>query len=101
VDAPTELTALLDKPPLEGFVFVKALGEGGMGTVSLLRHKETQEQIAIKLIRPEFMANVEIGKRFLREIQNSAVLRHSNIIRVRDAVHAGSSAFFTMEYCEG
>jgi serine/threonine protein kinase len=101
VNAPAELTALLGKAPLEDFVFVRALGEGGMGTVSLLRHQESQEHIAIKLMRPELMGNIEIGKRFLREMQNSAALDHPNIVRVRDAVHAGSSAFFTMEYCEG
>jgi len=52
-------------------------------------------------MRPELMANVEIRKRFLREMQNSAVLNHLNVVRVFNAVHAADSAFFTMEYCQG
>jgi len=49
VDAPTDSRALLDQAnsgadgleSLRDHVFVRELGQGGMGTVSLLRHTES------------------------------------------------------------
>lgn len=109
MDAPKDLAILLERArigtdgleALQDHVFIRELGQGGMGTVSLIRDRRNQEQVAIKLIHPELMANPEIKKRFLREMQNSAILKHPNIIRLRDAVETGDSAFFTMEYCDG
>jgi serine/threonine protein kinase len=105
VNATTEIRELLEKAkseatfaPIKGHVFERELGEGGMGTVALLYHPEKNEHVAIKLIRPN---NIEIKKRFLREMRNNAALQHTNVVGVRDAVAVADTLFFTMEYCEG
>ena len=106
---PPELEGLLNRAKgtagglnvLQPYTFVTQLGEGGMGTVSLLRHEQSGEQVAIKLIRPELMTHGDVRKRFLREMQNGSALRHVNIVRVLHAVHDGNDAFCLMEYCDG
>lgn len=76
------------------------LGEGGMAHVYRaedLSHKN--QQLAIKLLRPEVLSDQQIVSRFLREGELMRRLHHPNLAQVYDMgkaahFHAGKNQFF-------
>jgi WD40 repeat protein/tRNA A-37 threonylcarbamoyl transferase component Bud32 len=83
------------------YVLLERLGEGGMGQVLKARHQKLERMAAVKLIRPERLANPTIVERFQREARAAARLAHPNIVAVYDADEVGGTHFFAMEYVEG
>ncbi|MCU0654134.1 MAG: protein kinase [Polyangiaceae bacterium] len=71
-------TVLGDKYVIEG-----VLGEGGMAFVMSARHRELDESVAIKFLKPG-QQNEEIVRRFAREAKAMAKLRSQYIARVFD-----------------
>lgn len=82
---------------------VKALiGRGGMGNVYMARDQHTNEQIAVKHLKPEFVSdNSEIVERFRREAEILRELDHPNIVNIREAIFEDDSYFIIMDYIEG
>jgi uncharacterized protein (TIGR03067 family) len=95
VDLPA---ALIGHPRYEP---TRLLGTGGMGTVWLAQHRVMGRQVAVKVIRPEFVAKPGAAERFHRETQAAARLHHPNIVTAFDAENAGESHLLAMEYVEG
>ena len=82
---------------------VRALGEGGMGTVYLgVQEGEGFERpVAIKVIRGG-MVTAEVLRRFQLERRILAALRHPNIAHLLDAGSTGDGRpYFVMEFIEG
>lgn len=57
------------------------LGEGGMGAVYLARHKQTEEQVAVKVLRSRIRVDERARQRFLREIEATRTLRHPHLVQ--------------------
>ena len=58
---------------------VKALlGEGGMATVYRARRSDMEDDIALKVIQPEFIADEEGRRQFLLEMEAMVRLDHPN-----------------------
>ncbi len=83
------------------YVLMEKLGAGGMGDVFKARHMRMDRIVAIKLIRPERLANPETVKRFQREIKAASQLQHENVVVAYDADQDGDLNFFVMEYVDG
>ena len=83
------------------YLLLEKLGEGGMGQVFLARHRVMKRICAIKVIRPECLANEKAVQRFYREIELVASLDHPNIVRAYDANETSGTHYFVMEYVEG
>jgi serine/threonine-protein kinase len=77
---------------------VRPLGEGGMSTVYLARHRMTGRTVAIKLV-PE--ADPVMRERVLREARSMGRLQHPNVVGVLDMGEWGGSVFLVMEYVHG
>jgi eukaryotic-like serine/threonine-protein kinase len=56
------------------------LGTGGMGVVYAATHWLTGKRVAIKVLRPEHLNEVEPKRRFIREARAAADLNHPNFI---------------------
>ncbi|MFO0968778.1 MAG: serine/threonine-protein kinase [Gemmataceae bacterium] len=80
---------------------VRQLGSGGMGTVWLAEHRVMGRQVAVKVIRPEFVAKAGAIERFRRETQTAAMLTHPNIVTAFDAERVGDTHLLAMEYING
>jgi tRNA A-37 threonylcarbamoyl transferase component Bud32 len=80
---------------------VRPLGSGGMGSVWLAEHVILRRPVAIKFIRPEFLARPDAADRFRREARAVARLAHPNIVAAHDAEEAGGTCFLAMEYVPG
>lgn len=77
------------------------IGSGGMGSVYLGRHKETGEELAIKVL-PASMANEEgFVKRFNREIESMKKLSNPHIVKLHENGIDNGTYYYSMEYVEG
>ncbi len=80
----------------------KKLGHGGMGEVYLAEHRLLKRPCALKRIHPRFLNNPEQLKRFEREVQATAQLRHPNTVEIYDYGRADDGTFYyVMEYLPG
>ncbi len=77
------------------------LGRGGMGVVYRALHRMMHRPVALKLIRPEFLASPQAVERFRREVRAAASLAHPNIVTAYDAEEVGGVHFLVMEYVNG
>jgi serine/threonine protein kinase len=72
-----------------------------MGTVYRARHRFLRRPTAVKLLDPEKMSEVAIG-RFEREVQLTSQLTHPNTIAIYDYGHTDEGLFYyVMEFLEG
>ncbi len=83
------------------YVLLERLGEGGMGTVYKARNWKLGRVVALKLIRPDRLANPDAVRRFRREVQAAAALAHPNIVHAYDADEIGGTHLLVMECVEG
>lgn len=80
----------------------KRRGRGGMGTVYEAMDGALDRRVAIKVIRDDWIGNVEAAQRFRREARAAASFSHPNVVTVHDyGVEAGSRGFLVMELLEG
>ncbi len=101
-----------DRGPLEpGSAFgaryhtIRLLGIGGMGAVYQAWDAELGVTVAIKVIRPEVMADpktaAEIERRFKRELLLARQVTHKNVVRIHDLGEIDGIKFITMPYVAG
>ncbi|MDO8703458.1 MAG: serine/threonine-protein kinase [Sulfuricaulis sp.] len=77
------------------------LGEGGMGLVYRVRDRETNEILALKLLRPEIARDPAMMERFKDEIRLARRITHKNVSRIYDFNRVDGLAYITMEYVDG
>src|SRR5437867_5250926 len=85
------------------YAVVRLLGEGGMGSVYLVRDTyQGGRQIALKFLRAEGL-NSETVELFKEEFRSMARLRHPNLAEVYDfgTIEGDGRHFLTMEYVKG
>jgi eukaryotic-like serine/threonine-protein kinase len=81
---------------------VRALGEGGMGTVWIAHNVVLDVQVAIKLIRLDIASSQRMTERLLQEARAAARLGHPGIVRVFDfGVTRHGDPFVVMELLHG
>src|SRR5262245_61200156 len=61
-----ELSELIGQQ-IGNYVVESLLGQGGMAVVYLARHPALGREVAVKLLNPEFKADVDLNARFLQE----------------------------------
>ncbi len=84
---------------------IRLLGAGGMGSVYQAWDQELEVAVAIKVIRPETMADPavarEIEKRFKRELLLARQVTHRNVVRIHDIGEIDGIKYITMPYVHG
>jgi serine/threonine protein kinase/Flp pilus assembly protein TadD len=80
---------------------LEPLGAGGMGAVYRVYDRKLEEEVALKLIRPEVAADRKAIERFQNEIKISRKITHKNVCRMHDLGETEGSSFITMEYVRG
>ncbi|MEG8047298.1 protein kinase [Sphingomonas aerolata] len=77
------------------------LGEGAMADVFRAFDPGIGRTVAIKVLKPEYGRDPELGERFLREARAAGALNHPNIATVYDVGEADGVAYIAMELIEG
>jgi serine/threonine-protein kinase len=86
---------------IPGYDTVKLLGRGGMGTVMLGREQQTGHAVAIKTLLPEFAVSDKAMRRFMREIDVAAALKHKNIVEFIDRGTHNGVVYLVTEFVDG
>ncbi len=77
------------------------IGQGGMADVYKARDTRLNRDVAVKILKQEFMDNEQFLKKFLREAQADAKLAHANIVNVYDVGSEEGMYYIVMEYIDG
>src|SRR5688572_18190235 len=87
--------------PIPGYDMIRVLGRGGMGCVMMGRNQQTGAAVAIKTLLPEFAVSDKAMRRFMREMDVAAALKHPNIVEFLDrGVHNGV-VYLVTEFVDG
>jgi serine/threonine protein kinase/formylglycine-generating enzyme required for sulfatase activity/dienelactone hydrolase len=77
------------------------LGEGGMGLVYRAYDTRLHREVALKVLSPEHLADLEHRQRLMWEARAASALNHSNIVTVYEIGSERGVDFIAMEYVEG
>ena len=83
------------------YELLEEIGHGGMGVVYLARHTKLNRLVALKLLLLGQFSSEQAVKRFQREAQAAAALRHPNIVGLHEVGEVEGQHYFTMELVEG
>lgn len=86
---------------LGAFRVGELIGDGGMGSVYRATHPDYAEQLAIKVLLPQYAQDSEFRARFIREGQVLSALAHPNIIPVYHFGEDRGLLYFVMRYVQG
>jgi len=83
------------------FVITELLGIGGFGIVFKGVDPTVQREVAVKIPKPEHLANLELIERFSSEAVAVARLDHPNIVPIYECSQHGIAPFIVMPYIPG
>jgi serine/threonine-protein kinase len=87
--------------PIPGYEMIRVLGKGGMGSVMLARRVSDGRSVAIKTLLPEVAVSEKSLKRFMREIEVAASLRHPNIVGYVEHGTYNGTVYLVSEFVNG
>ena len=97
----TDRAGLAEGRALGRYRIGRVLGAGSMGVVYEALHLDLRKRVAIKVLRREFVADDTARRRFLREGEAAARVRHPHVVDVSDVGHHAGLPFLVMELLEG
>ena len=77
------------------------IGIGGMANVYRCYDTVDDREVAIKILKDEYLNNEEFIRRFKNESKAIAVLSHPNIVKVYDVSFGDMIQYIVMEYIDG
>lgn len=83
------------------FRMLRRLGKGGMAEVYLAEQTSLHRQVAVKVLRPEFLTDENYVKRFRREAAAAGGLSHPNIVQVYMIGQEDGIEYIAQEYVQG
>ncbi|MEV4641310.1 serine/threonine-protein kinase [Actinoplanes sp. NPDC049548] len=89
-----------DPRSLGGYSLVERLGEGGMGTVFLGLDRDGRE-VAVKVVRREFLADEEVRNRFRSEVSRARQVPSFSTAEVLDADPDHDPPYLVVEFVDG
>jgi len=85
----------------ERYRIISELGKGGMGQVFKAHDSVLDIDVALKMIRPEFLLNEKMISRFKQEILLAREITHENVSRIYDFGEVDGTKFISMEFING
>jgi tetratricopeptide (TPR) repeat protein/tRNA A-37 threonylcarbamoyl transferase component Bud32 len=89
-------------PVISGYEILEEIRRGGQGIVFRALQKSTKREVALKLLREGRYASETARRRFEREVELAATLRHPHIVTIFDSGETpDGNAYFAMDYIRG
>ncbi len=92
---------LIGKMLANRYEILEKIGNGGMATVYRAKCHVLNRFVAVKVLKDEFITDVEFIKRFKSEAQTAASLTHPNIVSIYDVGNEGDIYYIVMELIQG
>jgi DNA-directed RNA polymerase subunit RPC12/RpoP len=86
---------------LGGYRILEVLGQGGMGVVFRAEDVNLKRIVALKAMLPSLAASPSAKKRFLREAQTAASIKHDHIVTIHQVGEDRGAPFLAMEFLHG
>jgi len=86
---------------LNQYNITREIGRGSMGVVFEAEDTTNNQTIALKVLPPHISRSDKIIKRFLREAESVAKLKHPNIVKIYGIGHKDSVYYYAMELIKG
>ena len=83
------------------FLLLRCLGRGGMAEVYLAEQTSLKRQVAVKVLRSDYVSDETYVKRFEQEATTAAGLNHPNIVQVYAIGEADGVHYIAQEYVQG
>lgn len=83
------------------FEVLEKIGSGGMGTVYRVLDRQVNEEMALKILKPEIASSASVVARFKNELKLARRIGHKNVCRLYDLHEDAGVYFMTMEYIAG
>ena len=83
------------------YALMESVGEGAVGIVFKARDLETDEVLALKVLKPEVAADALVQANFNKELRLARRITHKNVCRIYDLSRNEGTAYVSMEYVEG
>jgi tetratricopeptide (TPR) repeat protein/predicted Ser/Thr protein kinase len=83
------------------YQIIEVLGKGGMGKVYRAMDKKLNEEVALKLVKPEIASDKKTLERFSNELKIARKIAHKNVGRMYELMEEKGTHFITMEYVPG
>lgn len=83
------------------YEFQELIGIGGMANVYRAYDIVEQKDVAIKILKEEYLGNEEFVRRFRNESKAVASLSHPNIVRIFDVNFGDRIQYIVMEHIDG
>lgn len=83
------------------YKIIERIGGGGMALVYKAQDILLNRNVAIKVLRQQFVHDEEFIRRFRREAQSAASLSHPNVVSIYDVGQEDEVHYIVMEYIEG
>ncbi|MDQ0492179.1 Stk1 family PASTA domain-containing Ser/Thr kinase [Paenibacillus brasilensis] len=83
------------------YEIIERIGGGGMALVYKAQDILLNRNVAVKVLRQQFVHDEEFIRRFRREAQSAASLSHSNVVSIYDVGQEDEIHYIVMEYVEG
>jgi cell division protein FtsN len=102
---PRSLTAAEPGAELAGiparFRILSEIGYGGMGIVYKARDLETDEIVALKLLKPEVASDPRLREELRQEVCLARKVTHRNVCRIHELYRSPASSCISMEFIGG
>ena len=83
------------------YKIIRPIGYGGMAEVFLAHDQLLDRNVAVKMLRDQFLQDKELLEQFRREAKSAARLVHPYIINIYDVASEGNNQYIVMEYVDG
>ncbi|REK76396.1 Stk1 family PASTA domain-containing Ser/Thr kinase [Paenibacillus paeoniae] len=83
------------------YEILSRIGGGGMALVYKAHDVLLNRNVAVKVLRQQFVNDEEFIRRFRREAQSAAALSHPNVVSIYDVGQEEDTHYIVMEYVEG
>jgi len=86
---------------LAHYRILERVGAGGMGVVYKALDTHLNRTVAIKVLPPEAVADLDRRRRFVQEARAASALDHPNIVTIHDVAEGDGRHFIVMQYVAG